>query len=154
MNIRSLNQTIIERLKIDKSTWRSSILVHITVYKLRGLVNSFSRKCTIIIIVFFTASVLASIPQKTDDYFNISWIYQNYDHSIFAQTVISTWSFVYYNNTVLGIEILIPQQWIGNHKDDNTVSSGDPNLVQFFSPQKRCTTFCHSISFTEFKYVY
>jgi hypothetical protein len=57
------------------------------------------------------ASILASTLQKTDDYFNISWIYQNYDHSIFTQTVISTGSFVYYNNTVLGIEILIPQQW-------------------------------------------
>src|SRR6476619_5600661 len=100
-------------------------MVHFTVYKLRGLVNSFSRKCTIIIIIVF-ASILASILQKTDDYFNISWIYQNYDHSIFAQTVISTGSFVYYNNTVLGIEILIPQQWIGNHKDDNIVPSSDP----------------------------
>ena len=119
-------------------------MVHFTVYKLRGLVNSFSRKCTIsiiIIIVFCMASILASILQKTDDYFNISWIYQNYDHSIFAQTVISTGSFVYYNNTVLGIEILIPQQWIGNHKDDNIVPSGDPNLVQFFSPQKDAQLF-------------
>lgn len=58
------------------------------------------------------------------------------DHNVFAQTAISDGPFVYYNNTVLGIEILIPQQWIGNHKDNNTVSSGDPNLVQFFSPQK------------------
>ena len=63
------------------------------------------------------------------------------DHNVFAQTAICDGPFVYYNNTVLGIEILIPQQWIGNHKDNNTVSSGDPNLVQFFSPQKDAQLF-------------
>jgi hypothetical protein len=118
-------------------------VVHVAVSRLRILDASFSKIFTIIIVVFFIANIFALLLQKNyDSYFEITPSFQNYYHNVFALAAISNVHFVHYIDKALGIEILIPQQWIGNHnKDNDTLLSSDPNLVQFFSPQNDAQLF-------------
>jgi hypothetical protein len=122
--------------------WRSSIVVHVAVSRLRTPDATFYKIFSIIIVVFVITNIFALLFQKNDDsYFEITPSFQNYYHYVQARTYIDNMHLVQYNDKILGIEILIPQQWISNHKDNDTLYTADPNLVQFFSPQNDAQLF-------------
>jgi hypothetical protein len=94
------------------------------------------------IIAFSSTNILESFFQNSDnDNFIISLFSQNYYHNIFALAALSDVHFVHYADKVLGIEILIPGQWLDINKYNNSLFPADPNLAQFFSPQKDAQLF-------------
>ncbi len=116
-------------------------MVYLAVCRSQNFTASFSKKYAIMIIAFSSTSVLASFLQNNDDdYLNIS-LFSHYYHRVFALAAISDVHFVHYNDKGLGIEILIPRQWLDISKYNNSLSSADPNLVQFFSPQNDAQLF-------------
>jgi serine/threonine-protein kinase len=117
-------------------------LVYPAVCRARNFTTSFSKNISIIIIAFSSTGILGLFLQNNNcEYFNTSLFSQNYYHNVFAFAAISNVHFVHYVNKALGIEILIPRQWFDINKWNNSLSSTDPNLAQFFSPQNDAQLF-------------
>lgn len=110
-------------------------MVYLAVCRARNFTTSFPKKFSIMIIVFSSTGILGLFLQNNDgDYFNTSLFSHNYYHNVFASAATSNVHFVHYVDKALGIEILIPRQWLDINKYNNSLSLADPNLAQFFSP--------------------
>jgi hypothetical protein len=117
-------------------------LVYLAVCRAQNFTASFPKKFSIIITAFSSTGILGLFLQNNDgNYFNTSLFSQNYYHNVFALAAISNVHFVHYTDKALGIEILIPRQWLDINKYNNSLSLADPNLAQFFSPQNDAQLF-------------